>query len=419
MNEKVQTPSIRGIMCKDDCSLLLEKDSIIMSVPLLKFGLELATVFEEKLTSTALCFIADASSGLGTKMLGEIVSSCGAELVFIEEPTWMTTLAYAIQQKKIQPSQIPKILFALARLDAWRVRNDVRESRTVVFTLPGQACTAPLLSSLQEAFPHERHVFVYNGCIDSVSRGLRLRNHSSVDCIPIVPLPNATVQKYDVLLKKLPWDRAGIVEAWMSSVDAFLKLKHKERKTGYMPFVCRLGFLMSQFGKLGNGTKDQSEVALMNVLQYITGSRSRKLKEEVIIAAKKTLTNLRDAELKEIEKNDRNLSEFEKGVIEECAFAHKEILIENKTLMDTVQPKTEWSLKATKKLTSCACCMPGQGDEDEDEDEENYDVQIKDDNGGEEKEKKVAKTSSTATPSGGYVDGKTMFAFDPSKFTGM
>jgi hypothetical protein len=81
MNEKVQTPSIRGIMCKDDCSLLLEKDSIIMSVPLLKFGLELATVFEEKLTSTALCFIADASSGLGTKMLGEIVSSCGAELV--------------------------------------------------------------------------------------------------------------------------------------------------------------------------------------------------------------------------------------------------------------------------------------------------------------------------------------------------
>lgn len=30
--------------------------------------------------------------------------------------------------------------------------------------------------------------------------------------------------------------------------------------------------------------------------------------------------------------------------------------------MDTVQLKVEWSLKAAKKLTSCACCMSGQGD---------------------------------------------------------
>ncbi len=335
--------------------------------------------------------------------------------VLIKEPAWMMTLAYAIEQKKIKSSQLPKILFAIARLDAWRVRDQVGEYRTVVFTLPGQACTAPLLSSIQEVFPHERHVFVYNGCIDSVSRGLRLTKHPSGDCVAISPVAVKDVSKIDAILKKLSWDVSDIVEAWMSSVDAFLKLKIAEKKTGYLPFVCRLGFLMSQFGKLGNGNEDQSELALVNVLQYMTGSRSRALKEEVIEDAKKILVNLREQELDEIKKNAKQLSSTEKEAIEACAFAHKGILIENKTLMDTVQPKKEWSLKATKKLTSCACCMPGEGDSDEEED--NFETDNSVDK--EEKERKVAKTSLRATPSSNYVDGKVMFAFDPSKFTGM
>ncbi len=83
LNESVQTPTIKGIECKDgECTLLLQKDdSTIVSVSLVQFGLKLAQAFEEKLTSTALCFIADASSGLGTKILGEVASTCGAGLV--------------------------------------------------------------------------------------------------------------------------------------------------------------------------------------------------------------------------------------------------------------------------------------------------------------------------------------------------
>lgn len=77
MDEKVPTPTIKGITYEDEeCHLLLEKDSGVISAPLTKLGLELATAFEQKLTSTALCFIADASSGLGTKILGEVVSNC-------------------------------------------------------------------------------------------------------------------------------------------------------------------------------------------------------------------------------------------------------------------------------------------------------------------------------------------------------
>ena len=53
-----------------------------------------------------------------------------------------------------------------------------------------------------------------------------------------------------------------------------------------------------------------------------------------------------------------------RATIEDCTFAHKMILIGDKTLPDTVIPKKEWSLKAAKKMTSCACCFPGEEDEE-------------------------------------------------------
>ena len=53
----------------------------IIEVPLVEFGLKLADTFKDLLTSTTLCFIADASGGLGSEILGRIVESCGAGLV--------------------------------------------------------------------------------------------------------------------------------------------------------------------------------------------------------------------------------------------------------------------------------------------------------------------------------------------------
>ena len=58
-----------------------EETSSIIYAPLFEAGSALTKLFEQQLTSTALCFIADASSGLGTKMLGKIASSCGAGMV--------------------------------------------------------------------------------------------------------------------------------------------------------------------------------------------------------------------------------------------------------------------------------------------------------------------------------------------------
>ena len=63
--------------------------------------------------------------------------------------------------------------------------------------------------------------------------------------------------------------------------------------------------------------------------------------------------------------------------------------------------------------------MPGEGDEDSDEEGQDDSIQNDSVINREDREKKVAKRSITATPSGQYVDGKSMFAFDPSKFTGI
>jgi hypothetical protein len=332
---------------------------------------------------------------------------------------------------------LENILFALCRLESWRVRKQIGSNRTVVITLPGQSCTAPLLPTLQKVFPCERHVFIYDGCFDSVKRGLYAKKRKyneeqqqsqqslggtiptlraiSVGT-PIIPL--SSIHNLDKMLASLPYDQADIVESWMSSVDTFLSLKNNEKKSGYVPFVCRLGFLMGQTGRLGNGTVDQSDLALSNLMEYITGSKSRKLSYSTE-KAMSCLIAVRDDTLKEMESTKYpKLTEDEKKMIEACVFAHKGILIGDKTLLDTVQPNKDWSLKAAKKLKSCLCCIPGEGGEEEeegsDEEEESKNSKIETSDEKQPNDKKVVNQPK----SGGYVDGKAGFAFDPSKFTG-
>mmetsp|Transcript_178 Transcript_178/g.285 ORF Transcript_178/g.285 Transcript_178/m.285 type:complete len:512 (-) Transcript_178:97-1632(-) len=424
-NATTSTPSILGLTSQH---VFLSIDKEVVQAPLLTFVNVLAKAFEEKMTSTALCFVADASSALGLDMIHQIVKDSDAGMALVQQPAWMANLA--LLHSKFDPSNLQQIIFAFSRLDAWRVRDQVGEARTAVFTLPGQGTTSILLPILQKVFPCERHVFVYDGGIDSVSRGVTLtcsERERTCHFIPFSPIdPMPCIDE----LAKLAITKAELVEAWMSSIDAFLKLKHAEKKTGYVPFVCRLGFLMSQVGQLGNGKVDQSELALKNLLQYMTGSKSssRALKESVLENAKGAMLQVRSKEMQGAKRRKGNLSEYERGMVEECAFAHKGILIENKTLMDTVQPKAEWSLKAAKKMTSCACCMPGQGDEESDEEEDKSESETEGVGAGkgiaaitgvEIKDQNDAKAMFTATPSTNYVDGKSMFAFDPSKFTGM
>jgi len=410
-------------------------------VPLVDFCETLAVAFEGQMTSTALCFVADASSSLGSDILTEVVKKCDHGVGIISNPAWMTTLALLISKinktHTITKEQFERIIFCLCRLDAWRIRTSVGKSRTVLFTMPGQACVPLLLPLIQKVFVHERHVFVYDGAAYSVETGMALRKKygssyrqeapnavweevsASPKCIscsfPMAPIRH--IKDLPNPLATLDGVQASIVESWMASVDTFLEMKAKERKNFYTPFVCRMGFLMKRSG-IGNGMGgDLSGLALKNVLEYVTGSKSRALPEEVMARAVSCLEEQRGIFEGFVE--GCKLKPPEKIPIEKCVFMHKSILIGEKTLLDTVQPKEDWSLKAAKKLKSCLCCIPGEGDEEEeDEDDE--------DGGNEEGDSSKLKkgvdlsvpgafaTNTTSRPK--YVDGKAGFAFDPTMF---
>ena len=251
----------------------------------------------------------------------------------------------------------------------------------------------------------------------------------SVTCsVPISPIRG--LRKIGGVLSSMPAEHAGIGESWLASVDTLIRLKADEAENGYLPFVCRLGFLLGRTGGLGDGAGgDKSELALTNVLQYVTGSRSRPLADGVLDAAREVLRDIRE----EVESSaSPTLTDGEKKAIDNLAFEHKSVLIQDKTLPDTVQPSREWSLKAAKKLQGCACCGPE--DEDDEEEDGNWDggrmkggAEI----GGGTIEGSGAKRDMSVPGAVGlgisqrrvdsskcdFVDGTKAFAFDPTKFS--
>jgi len=398
-------------------------------VPLIAFCERLERAFKEQMTSTALCFVADASSGMGSEMLVDVVKDSNHGVATISNPAWMTTLALIVSNnaQNITTQQFETIIFALCRLDAFRVRESTGVSRTVLFALPGQACVPRLLPLIQKVFVHERHLFVYDGCCHSVEYGLGLIKKygssyrqravkeewelvSETPTVISATIPMTPLRHNRALpntLANLNSSQASIVEAWMASVDVFLDMKSREKKNFYTPFVCRLGFLMKRSG-IGNGDgSDLSQIALKNVLEFISGSKSRALPEEVLEAAQSSLKRKR-GEFEEAVQSHK-LTPDEKILVEKSVFTHKSILIGEKTLLDTVQPKEDWSLKAAKKLKSCMCCLPGEGDESEDEGE-NKDETM------ENARSEMDQPKSNAGKSK-YVDGKAQFAFDPTMFS--
>lgn len=403
-------------------------------VPLVGFCEELAKAFEGQMTSTALCFVVDASSGLGSDMLTTVVKDCDHGVATISNPAWMTTLSLLISKinktHNIVTEQFERIVFSLCRLDAWRVRDSVGTSRTVLFSLPGQSCVPLLLPLIQKMFVHDRHVFVYDGCCHSVEMGTALRKEygssyrqqaanetwEEVSASPKVitsTSPMAPLRHNRDLpgtLANLNGVEASIVESWMASVDMFLDMKSKERKNFYTPFVCRMGFLMKRKG-IGNGNGDDlSAMALKNALEYITGSKSRALPEEVMEKALSSLTEMRTKFEGAVAGSKLNAAE--KILIEKCVFTNNAILIGEKTLLDTVKPQEDWSLKAAKKLKSCLCCIPGEGDEEEEDSdsEEGESPKLKKEMGMSALEASAKKTRPN------FIDGKSQFAFDPSMF---
>lgn len=86
------TPSILGLTSQ---YVFLSIDKDVVQAPLLTFVNVLAKAFEEKMTSTALCFVADASSALGLDMIHQIVKDSDAGMVRIR-------IVYRVQYYKLK-----------------------------------------------------------------------------------------------------------------------------------------------------------------------------------------------------------------------------------------------------------------------------------------------------------------------------
>ncbi|CAJ1945110.1 unnamed protein product [Cylindrotheca closterium] len=421
----------------------------LYQLPLMAFGTVLAGVFEDQLTSNTLCFVADASSGKGTALLKELVLESKSGVAVVSEPLWMVQLARLVQANLYPAEKIQKLFFGLCRMEAWFVRDECKESKTVMFTLPGQACTSTLLPLAQKTFPEDRHVFVYDGCQASIeyanncirkkSRGKVASSLESVlygasqdPIIHSVPLPSNSPLCKSVLklvnkLSDLPVEQAQVVECWMGSIDAFFKLKEEEKKNGYLPYVFKLQYLTDGAGKYED--KSASYWTMCSILQFIAGSRSRQLSEGLIDAAREFMKDYN--ERIKGEGKGYVLSKNDVKIMEECVFLHKKILLGNKTLQDTVQPKQHWTLKEASKKGGCACCGPEDDDEEEEEQGRGRPVGSRIDMS---MPGAFAMPGALGMPSGtkrksnsptgrknsdskrGYVDGRAGFAFDPSRF---
>jgi hypothetical protein len=259
--------------------------------PLIAFCTKLQRAFENQLTTTVFCFVADASSGKASGLLEDLVREAKTGVAVISEPLWMVNLARLSEAQVYTKSKLETVMFGLCRLDAWSLREQVKSSHTVLVTFPGQGTVATLLPLAQSVFPEDRHIMAYDGCVASVARGVRQaagfrRGTLHTDLHDIcsrlaqnptrhtTPLPTRSPLTKSILtledaLAKVPIVQAGIVESWMSSVDAFIKLKEDEKTTGYVPYVLKLTLLTNPVGDFES--LSDSYWNLSSIFQFITG----------------------------------------------------------------------------------------------------------------------------------------------------
>ena len=408
---------------------------VMYQVPLIDFCSLLKEELDNIISTITFCFVADASSNRGYDFIYDLCEKSSTlncnnfQIGLVKEPLWLLTMGSIIDDRSILNKQIiENILYCCCRLESLRLNDVVKQSKTVVMTLSGgQAMTHILLPYIYKVFPQDRHVFTYDSCTSSVQRAIHTKKTkykqggilpTTVDdatsikgnspmtmstpyysTTSIQLIKSSVVYKTRLLLsalQKLSIQHASIVECWITSVDTFLKLKedygdeNKKIQCPYLPFVLQWNQIIdrknltSYLGNAPNITNEDDKKCdtywmVRSLIQYITGCKSRPLPDGILeTAMSHVLLNVIPNE--EQQQQDAaaycKLSKQQLKDIENCCFQHKSILIENKTLPDTVYPKQHWTLKQNlKRGGGCACCGPEDYlNDDEEEEEEQGDV---------------------------------------------
>lgn len=374
----------------DVCAWILFSEKLYQ-IPVQQMAPILSKAMESVVFTNTLCFVADSSGGLGVTIVKEVLKTCQTSMPIISEPTWISQLSIFMEQKPrlLSTSLYKQCLMGLIRLQTYQYRKDP----TIILTLPGQATVATLEPVLFDLFPHERHVFIYDGCVNTVSRVMVMPQQEIEPSgtpfsrkigysTPLFSSLSKQVPKLPEIMQTLPLVAAAATECWMTAVSTYLQIKdgdterRKLKQPEYLPFCCKIDNLRA------------NDLAIQNLVQFIIGARSRALSVEMVQQATSTLRTT-------LEKHDNAPKMYFEKEIQEAVFCHKLILLENKTLVDTVYPRKDWSLKSTRKVLGCACCDPEEEEEDEEEDS-------------------LKELPNPKRPK--FVDGKTTFAFDPTQF---
>jgi len=253
---------------------------------LLNFSKQLVTKYKPAVTPKSVCLIVDASSGFTSDIISRIVqhtttTSTNTSTTLIQEPAWMTTVAYLIQCNAILKEDAATILQVLLYLE---IGNHATNDNLVI-VLPGQSSTATLVPVLNQLYSNDmRILFGYDSCHAAISRGLSLQQQQQQNLsetvmpravtavIPISPLTTLPNLKHG--LATLPWHPAAILESYMSSVDAMLTLLDEN----------------NDIYSVATASLLTSETVLNKVLLFIMGSTS--ITEQTLDAAKSIGTDV-------------------------------------------------------------------------------------------------------------------------------
>ncbi len=311
-----------------------------------------------------LCFIADASSSFATSALGNLLvksklleahqkdtddnedthddSGSISRHTFVQEPAWMCVLALLLRKKCLTQTEASTILYALVKLETYRFKST---TKITVITLPGQGCTSLLLPMIAKVFPNERHVFAYSSHIFSVvKRGVSTVQKKEVKdsfmplpvtamprmvsiATPIFPIPSKRCKNLSRYLAALPYAFAGVVEAWMTSIDALLLLK-EDKTREYDPFVCNIDCLLTPGMASGSDGREH----LSQFLRYITDGSQTIINSQLLDAAQSILEDFvhHDAKIEFVVPDSKTLA-----AIENCISCHETHLTQKMVLLKT------------------------------------------------------------------------------------
>lgn len=326
-----------------------------LTVPLVSFCASFNALYSSNIIrTTTYSVIADLTGTPITSLFSAILPSL-FQIPIIPTP-WLLPVACAASTDILSLPSTTSVLQTLFNLTSLSIDPSIK---TVAFVLPSLSTISPLLRPLKLAFGHDRQVFAYSSCSSATTFP-----QSTPKSVPISTMSHISPQ-LPPLLSLLPSTTSNVVESWLSAVDAFTRLK--EEKVGranpveYLPFVLKFEILTN------------SMLSLQNVIQFITGRKSRPFDASTVTAMTAIWEKWRIQWKAKID-----VKPSTKVLISEIVFCHKSILLDNKTLPDTCQPAEGWSLKAARKTVGCSCCA-----EEEDSDEENGNFENDSDNKGE------------------------------------